>query len=199
MRQPPLRTRAPSSIRLAGVLALGLLSALWGRPAPADSAKALAYDFSFEAIEGGRMPLEQWRGKVLLVVNTASFCGFTPQYEGLQALWQRYLARGLVVIGVPSNDFGGQEPKAEAEILGFCKGAYNVSFPLTSKQVVSGGEAHPFYRWAAESLGAGATPKWNFHKHLVGRDSRLLGAFPTRVSPQAPELIQAIEAALAKG
>jgi glutathione peroxidase len=139
-------------------LALGLLSALWGRPAPADSAKALAYDFSFEAIEGGRMPLEQWRGKVLLVVNTASFCGFTPQYEGLQALWQRYLARGLVVIGVPSNDFGGQEPKAEAEILGFCKGAYNVSFPLTSKQVVSGGEAHPFYRWAAQSLGAGRPP-----------------------------------------
>jgi glutathione peroxidase len=199
MRQPPLRTRAPASIRLAGALALGLLSALWGRPAPADSAKALAYDFSFEAIEGGRMPLEQWRGKVLLVVNTASFCGFTPQYEGLQALWQRYSARGLVVIGVPSNDFGGQEPKAEAEILGFCKGAYNVSFPLTSKQVVSGGEAHPFYRWAAQSLGAGATPKWNFHKYLVGRDGRLLGAFPTRVSPQAPELIQAIEAALAKG
>jgi glutathione peroxidase len=166
-------------------------SALWGRPAPADSAKALAYDFSFEAIEGGRMPLEQWRGKVLLVVNTASFCGFTPQYEGLQALWQRYLARGLVVIGVPSNDFGGQEPKAEAEILGFCKGAYNVSFPLTSNQVVSGGEA--------QSLGADAIPKWNFHKDLVGRDGRLLGAFPTRVSPQAPELIQAIEAALAKG
>jgi glutathione peroxidase len=199
MRQPTLRTGAPSLIRLASALALGLLSALLGRPAPAESAKALAYDFSFEAIEGGRMPLEQWRGKVLLVVNTASFCGFTPQYEGLQALWQRYLERGLVVIGVPSNDFGGQEPNSEAEILGFCKGAYNVSFPLTSKQVVSGREAHPFYRWAAESLGAGTTPKWNFHKYLVGRDGRLLGAFPTRVTPQARELIQAIEAALAKG
>ena len=198
MRQHSLQKGVAVRRWLAGALALGLLSALWDAPAPADSAKPLAYNFSFEAIEGGRMPLEQWRGKVLLVVNTASFCGFTPQYEGLQALWQRYAARGLVVIGVPSNDFGGQEPNSEAEILGFCKGAYNVTFPLTHKQVVSGREAHPFYRWAADRLGTGATPKWNFHKYLVGRDGTLIGAFPTRVTPQAPELIQAIEAALAK-
>jgi glutathione peroxidase len=184
---------------LAGAFALAMLSAIWGTPAPADSTKPLAYNFSFEAIEGGRMPLEQWRGKVLLVVNTASFCGFTPQYEGLQAVWQRYSERGLVVIGVPSNDFGGQEPNSEREILGFCKGAYNVTFPLTSKQVVSGSQAHPFYRWAVDRLGAGAAPKWNFHKYLVGRDGNLLATFPTRVAPQAPELIRAIEAALAKG
>jgi len=184
---------------LASALALAILWAMTNfLPAAADSAKALAYDFNFEAIEGGRMPLGQWRGKVLLVVNTASFCGFTPQYEGLQALWQRYEAKGLVVVGVPSNDFGGQEPKSEGEILGFCKGAYNVSFPLTSKQVVSGPQAHPFYRWAADALGAGATPKWNFHKYLVGRDGRLINAFGTRVTPQAPELIKAVEAALAK-
>src|SRR5262245_48251133 len=198
MRPHTISTRAGSRRGLAGA-ALLLLSLVLGLPAAADSGKALAYDFSFEAIEGGRMPLAQWRGKVLLVVNTASFCGFTPQYEGLQALWQRYLEQGLVVIGVPSNDFGRQEPNSEAEILGFCKGAYNVSFPLTSKQVVSGREAHPFYRWAADRLGAGAAPKWNFHKYLVGRDGALLGAFPTRVTPQSPELIQAIEAALAKG
>lgn len=184
---------------LAGALALMLLWAMTNAPsAAADSAKARAHDFNFEAIDGGRMPLQQWRGKVLLVVNTASFCGFTPQYEGLQALWQRYEAKGLVVVGVPSNDFGGQEPNSEAEILGFCKGAYNVSFPLTSKQVVAGPQAHPFYRWAFDTLGAGAAPKWNFHKYLVGRDGRLLGAFGTRVTPQAPELIQAVEAALAK-
>jgi glutathione peroxidase len=199
MRQHSLQKRVVARRCLAGALALGLLSALWGASAPADSAKPRAYNFSFEAIEGGRMPLEQWRGKVLLVVNTASFCGFTPQYEGLQALWQRYSERGLVVIGVPSNDFGGQEPNSEREILGFCKGAYNVTFPLTSKQVVSGSQAHPFYRWAVDSLGAGAAPKWNFHKFLVGRDGNLLTAFPTRVTPQAPELIRAIEAALAKG
>ena len=105
-----------------------------------------AFDHEFEAIEGGKLPLAQWRGKALLVVNTASFCGFTPQYEGLQALWERYQARGLVVIGVPSNDFGEQEPKAEAEIQAYCKGAFNVSFPLTTKQVVKGAQAHPFYR-----------------------------------------------------
>jgi glutathione peroxidase len=199
MRQHILPKRVAVCGWLAGAFALGLLSAIWGAPAPADSAKPLAYNFSFEAIEGGRMPLEQWRGKVLLVVNTASFCGFTPQYEGLQAVWQRYSERGLVVIGVPSNDFGGQEPNSEREILGFCKGAYNVTFPLTSKQVVSGSQAHPFYRWAVDSLGAGAAPKWNFHKYLVGRDGNLLAAFPTRVPPQAPEVIRAIEAALAKG
>jgi glutathione peroxidase len=198
MRQRILRKRLAVGRGLAGALALGVLSATWGAPAPADSAKPLAYNFSFEAIEGGRMPLEQWRGKVLLVVNTASFCGYTPQYEGLQLLWQRYSERGLVVIGVPSNDFGGQEPNSEREILGFCKGAYNVSFPLTSKQVVSGGEAHPFYRWAVDRLGAGAAPKWNFHKYLVGRDGNLIAAFPTRVAPQAPELIRAIEGALAR-
>src|SRR5262245_60615829 len=99
MRQHSLQKGVAVRRWLAGALALGLLSALWDAPAPADSAKPLAYNFSFEAIEGGRMPLEQWRGKVLLVVNTASFCGFTPQYEGLQALWQRYSERGLVVIG----------------------------------------------------------------------------------------------------
>ena len=199
MRLMTLPMRAGSRRARVGALALTLLSAVLGFPAAADSAKSLAYDFSFEAIEGGAMPLAQWRGKVLLVVNTASFCGYTPQYEGLQALWQRYSARGLVLIGVPSNDFGGQEPNSEAEILGFCKGAYNVTFPLTSKQVVSGREAHPFYRWAADRLGTGAVPKWNFHKYLVGRDGTLIGAFPTRVTPQAPELIQAIEAALAQG
>jgi glutathione peroxidase len=198
MRQNILRMRVAVRRGLACVLVLGVLSAIGGAPAPAERAKVLAYNFSFEAIEGGRMPLEQWRGKVLLVVNTASFCGYTPQYEGLQALWQRYSERGLVVIGVPSNDFGGQEPNSEQEILGFCKGAYNVSFPLTSKQEVSGARAHPFYHWALDSLGAGAAPKWNFHKYLVGRDGNLVSAFPTRVAPQAPELIRAIEAALAK-
>jgi glutathione peroxidase len=193
-----LRTRVAVRKGLAGALALGLLSAIWCAAAAADTAKPLAYNFSFEAIEGGRMPLEQWRGKVLLVVNTASFCGFTPQYQGLQALWQRYSERGLVVLGVPSNDFGGQEPNSEREILGFCKGAYNVTFPLASKQVVSGNQAHPFYRWAVDSLGAGAAPKWNFHKYLVGRDGKLIAAFPTRLAPEAPELIRAIEGALAK-
>src|SRR6476619_2101365 len=157
-----------------------------------------AFDYEFEAIEGGKLPFAQWRGKALLVVNTASFCGFTPQYEGLQALWERYRERGLVVIGVPSNDFGEQEPKAEAEILGFCKGSFNVTFPLTTKVVVSGAQAHPFYSWAREALGAGNAPRWNFHKYLVGRDGRLIAGYGARVEPLSPELTRAIETALAQ-
>jgi glutathione peroxidase len=157
---------------------------------------AEASDHVFEAIEGGKLPLAQWRGKALLVVNTASFCGYTPQYEGLQALWERYQEKGLIVIGVPSNDFGAQEPKGEAEILGFCKGAFGVTFPLTTKVVVKGAQAHPFYRWAREALGAANAPSWNFHKYLVGRDGRLIAGYGSRVEPLSPELTKAIEAAL---
>jgi glutathione peroxidase len=155
-----------------------------------------AFDFRFDAIDGKAMPLDQYRGKVLLVVNTASFCGFTRQYEGLQKLSETYEARGLVVIGVPSNDFGEQEPKAEGEIAEFCKGAFGVTFPLTTKQVVKGNAAHPFYRWAAATLGARAAPQWNFHKYLVGRDGRLIASFGTTVNPDAASLKTAIEAAL---
>jgi glutathione peroxidase len=159
---------------------------------------ASAFDHAFDAIEGGKLPLAQWRGKALLVVNTASFCGFTPQYEGLQALWERYQARGLVVIDVPSNDFGEQEPRAESEILGFCKGAFGVTFPLTTKVAVSGTQAHPFYRWAHEALGASNAPRWNFHKYLVGRDGKLIAGYGSRVEPLSAEMTKAIEAALAQ-
>ena len=155
-----------------------------------------AYDFQFEAIEGGKLQLSQWRGKALLVVNVASFCGFTPQYEGLQKLWERYQSRGLVVVGVPSNDFGAQEPKSESEILGFCQGAFGVNFPMTAKQAVSGGQAHPFYLWARDTLGLTSTPRWNFHKYLVGRDGKLIGGFGSSVTPLSDTMINAIEVAL---
>jgi glutathione peroxidase len=183
---------------LAAVLAAAIALAMAQVPAPAEPAKRTAFDHQFEAIEGGPLPLAKWRGKVLLVVNTASFCGFTPQYEGLQSLWERYGARGLVVIGVPSNDFGAQEPKSESEILGFCKGAFNVTFPLTTKEQVSGAQAHPFYRWALERLGAGAAPRWNFHKYLVGRDGQLVAGYGSSVEPLSAGLTSAIETALAR-
>jgi glutathione peroxidase len=157
-----------------------------------------AFDFSFRAIDGTAMPLSAYRGKVLLVVNTASFCGFTQQYAALQALHQKYEGRGLVVIGVPSNDFGGQEPKAEAEVKAFCQGAFGVTFPLTAKYHVRGRDAHPFYGWASATLGSLNAPWWNFHKYLVGRDGALISAFGTRTAPDAPEVVAAIEAALAK-
>ena len=153
---------------------------------------ATAFDHTFEAIDGSTLDLSQFRGKALLVVNTASFCGFTPQYEGLQRLWEDYEAKGLVVLGVPSNDFGGQEPKAEAEIKEFCQGAFGVTFPLTAKYKVTGADAHPFYRWMVAALGPGATPRWNFHKVLVSRDGKAVAAFPSSVTPSSKQLVDAI-------
>jgi glutathione peroxidase len=165
-------------------------------PAKGAPQQGSAFEFGFTAIDGKPMPLADFKGKALLVVNTASFCGYTNQYAGLQALHEKYEKLGLVVIGVPSNDFGEQEPKAEAEIATFCQGAFGVTFPLTDKQPVKGSTAHPFYKWAAATLGANATPKWNFHKYLVGRDGRLLSGFSTATKPQDPQVINAIEAAL---
>jgi glutathione peroxidase len=179
---------------LLGLLATGIVLAMLQSSALAGPMSA--FDHEFDAIEGGKLPLAQWRGKVLLVVNTASFCGFTPQYEGLQKLWERYEAKGLVVLGVPSNDFGEQEPKAEAEILGFCKGAFGVTFPLTTKVAVKGAEAHPFYVWAREALGSADAPRWNFHKYLVGRDGKLIAGYGSNVEPLSSEVTKAVEAAL---
>jgi len=165
--------------------------------APSNPVQGAATDYEFTAIDGQPMPLSKFEGKVLLIVNTASFCGYTKQYAGLQALSARYEDRGLVVIGVPSNDFGEQEPKAEGEIKSFCQGAFGVTFPLTSKQHVVGSDAHPFYKWAAEAMGPAGVPNWNFHKYLVGRDGRLLRSFSTKLPPESGEITGAIEAALA--
>lgn len=175
---------------------VAVLLAFAGAPAAADPA-ASAYDFGFTAIEGGPLPLSQFKGKTVLLVNTASQCGFTPQYEGLQALWERYRDRGFVVLGVPSNDFGGQEPGSEAEIKQFCEVNFEVDFPLTAKEHVVGDAAHPFYRWAAERLGIAAKPRWNFHKYLIDRSGKQVQSFDTRVEPNDPKLIQQVEKLLA--
>ncbi len=164
--------------------------------APTYAAGAAAFDFSFTDIDGGPMPLSQYKGKAVLVVNTASFCGFTPQYEGLQALWDTYRDRGLVVVGVPSNDFGGQEPGTSGEIKDFCATNYQVTFPLADKEVVSGEGAHPFYKWARAELGMLAAPKWNFHKYLVAPDGRLIDWFSTTTKPDSDKVVKAIEALL---
>jgi glutathione peroxidase len=165
---------------------------------PAAAGSGSAFDFSFSGIDGRPMNLADWRGKVLLVVNTASFCGFTRQYAGLQQLWSKYESQGLVVVGVPSNDFGGQEPKAEGEIKKFCEGAFGITFPLTSKQVVTGDSAHPFYKWATASAGPDGAPGWNFHKYLIGRDGRLISSISTRATPDSADVTGAIEKALAE-
>jgi glutathione peroxidase len=155
-----------------------------------------AHAFSFTSIEGKPLPMTTFKGKAVLLVNTASACGLTPQYKGLEALWQAYRDKGLVVLGVPSNDFGAQEPGSEAEIQSFCEVRYGVDFPLTKKEHVVGAAAHPLYQWIAKELGEAAVPRWNFHKYLIGKDGNLAGTFGSRTEPQAAELSQAIEAAL---
>ncbi len=156
-----------------------------------------AYDYSFKTIDGEPLPLSSFKGKAVLIVNTASACGLTPQYEGLEALYRTYRDRGLVVLGVPANDFGGQEPGTEAEIKQFCTLKFDVDFPLTSKETVIGGGAHPFYRWVVSELGEDAAPKWNFHKYLIGKDGAIAATFGSRTVPDAPEVVAAIETALA--
>lgn len=156
-----------------------------------------AHDFSFTSIDGKPMPMSAFKGKVLLVVNTASFCGYTKQYDGLQKLYETYEKRGFAVIGVPSNDFGEQEPGKAAEIKDFCETNFNITFPLTDKVEVKSAGAHPFYKWARATLGDAAAPRWNFHKYLVGGDGKLIAAFSTQTTPDDPRVTSAIEKALA--
>ena len=155
-----------------------------------------AHDFSFTSIDGKPLPLSSFKGRPVLVVNTASQCGLTPQYEGLESLWSQYRGKGLVVLGVPSNDFGAQEPGTEDQIRSFCETRFAVDFPLTAKVDVKGDQAHPFYRWAEGQLGEPAVPVWNFHKILVGKNGEAIRAFGPRTDPMDDELTGAIEEAL---
>ncbi|MDP3174918.1 MAG: glutathione peroxidase [Phenylobacterium sp.] len=155
-----------------------------------------AYDYGFDAIAGGPLPLSSFKGKPMLVVNTASKCGLTPQYEGLEKLYRDYRDQGLVVLGVPCNQFAGQEPGTEAEIQDFCALTYDVDFPITAKVEVKGEGAHPFYKWAEAGLGEGAVPAWNFHKILVGKDGQLIRAFGSRTDPLDPDVVAAVKQAL---
>jgi glutathione peroxidase len=145
---------------------------------------------------GGSIRLADAAGHPLLVVNTASLCGFTPQYAGLQELWTEFHDRGLRMIGVPSNDFGGQEPGGVTEITETAQHQYGVTFPMAAKAVVKGPDAHPFYRWAAEAR-PNDVPRWNFHKYLIGRDGYIAEAFPSLVEPLDTRVKTAVARALA--
>jgi glutathione peroxidase len=140
--------------------------------------------------------MAKFRGKVVMLVNTASFCGFTPQYEGLQKIQTDYAAKGFTVLGVPSGNFKEQEYGSNKDISEFCKAKFGIKFPLAEKSDVVGAKAIPLYRWAAAKLGPDNTPRWNFHKYLIGRDGRLIAAFGTRTDPGDPKIRAAIEAAL---
>lgn len=152
----------------------------------------------FAKLGGGTLTGPTGFGQPTLVVNTASECGYTPQYSDLQRLWRRYRDRGLVVLGVPSNDFGGQEPGDAPKILSFCTTNYGVDFPLAAKAVITGREGrHPFYQSVADAIGEDQLPRWNFHKYLVDGKGELAGSWPSKVAPLSPEITGAIEEVLA--
>jgi glutathione peroxidase len=155
-----------------------------------------AYAFTFPALAGGDIKLADYTGHPVMVVNTASLCGFTPQYAGLQQLWSEFHDRGLMIVGVPSNDFGGQEPGGAKEISETAQHQYGVTFPMAAKAVVKGPDAHPFYRWAATARPKDV-PRWNFHKYLVGRDGYLADVFPESVDPLDTRVKTAVARALA--
>jgi len=173
---------ATASTRLAG--------------AQAGLSKITAYAFSFPALAGDDIRLAEYAGRPLLVVNTASLCGFTPQYAGLQELWSGFRDRGLMIIGVPSNDFGGQEPGGVTEIAQTAQHQYGVTFPIAAKAIVKGPHAHPFYKWAAEARPRDV-PRWNFHKYLISRDGYIADVFPESVEPADTRVKTAVARALA--
>lgn len=175
------------------IMILALL-ALLGLGAPAHTQSF--YDFEFRSIEGKSLALEQYRGQVVLLVNTASFCGFTNQYAGLQTLYERFSDQGLVVLGVPSNSFD-QEPGTLTDVKFFCETNFGITFPLTEKVVVVGPDRHPVYAWAYDILGANAAPRWNFHKYLIGRDGTIQRWFPSSTRPSSDPLVNAVRQALA--
>ncbi|GGM12795.1 glutathione peroxidase [Pseudomonas asuensis] len=155
------------------------------------------HDLTLQGLDGKELPLAPYKGKVVLVVNVASKCGLTPQYAGLEALYQTYRERGLVILGIPCNQFAGQEPGSDADIQQFCSTNYGVSFPLSSKIDVNGPTRHTLYRQlAGEGAEFPGEVTWNFEKFLVGPDGRVLARFNPRTTPDDPNLIQAIEKAL---
>ena len=164
--------------------------------AQAPMSRITAYAFSFKALDGGDIRLAEYTGRPMLIVNTASLCGYTPQYAGLQELWTEFHDRGLTIIGVPSNDFGAQEPGGATEIAETTQHQYGVTFPIAAKTVVRGPDAHPFYKWAANARPRDV-PRWNFHKYLIGRDGYIAEVFPETVEPLDTRVRTAIARALA--
>jgi len=153
---------------------------------------SLAYDFSFNSIDGNKIKLGDYKGKVIVVVNVASRCGYTPQYEDLQDLWSNYKEKGLVVVGIPTNNFK-QEPGTNKEIKDFCETNFGINFPMTEKINVLGKNAHPFYKWAKQNYGIGAIPKWNFHKIIIGKNGKVVETFASFTKPTSNKFIKTIE------
>ncbi len=185
-KEAKMLSKLPLFFSLAGLLGLGVVSEARAAECPP------LLQHSFPKLQDATpMPLCQYAGKVVLVVNTASYCGFTSQYDSLEKLYARLKGRGLVVLGFPSNDFGEQEPGADKEIADFCRLTYGVEFPMVAKTVVKGDAANPFYKQLAEI--SGSRPKWNFHKYLIDRSGRQVVAYSSLTKPDDSDLLAKIE------
>ena len=159
------------------------------------SYKKLAYDFNFKDLDGSELKLSEFKNKVLVVTNVASYCGFTSQYEDLQEVWEKYQKKGVVVIGVPSNSFN-QEKDTNKEIKNFCEAKFGISFPMTEKVEVKGDKAHDFYKWAKSNYGKASVPKWNFHKIIIGKNGKVFDTFGSMTKPTSSKFINSLEKAL---
>ena len=156
----------------------------------------IAFDFNFNDLDGTPLNLSEYKNKVIIAVNVASQCGFTNQYEDMQNIWEKYQNKGIIMLGIPSNDFGNQEPGNSKDIKNFCEAKFGITFPMTEKVSVKGPESHPFYIWARENHGKSAIPKWNFHKIIVGRNGKIKDTFASITNPSSKKFITALEKAL---
>ena len=151
------------------------------------------FDFKINSINGEELDLSSFKGKTILLVNVASKCGFTNQYDDLQKIYDDFRDKGLIVIGIPTNQFGGQEPGSEKEIKNFCETNFNITFPMTSKYEVKGANAHPIYIWAKDTFGKSTVPKWNFHKILINKDGKIEDTFASFTGPLSNKVVKKIE------
>ena len=179
-------------IKKLKLLVLIIMISFFGNNVSAKYEK-LAYDFQFKDLDGSILNLSEYKNKVIVVVNVASQCGFTSQYEDMQKIWEKYQEMGLVMVGVPSNDFGQQEPGNNDEIKNFCEAKFGITFPMTEKVSVKGSSAHPFYIWAENNHGISAIPKWNFHKIIIGKDGKIAKTFSSVTNPSSRKFIEIIE------
>ena len=179
-------------LRKLKILLLFIMITFFGNKVSANYEK-LAYDFQFKNLNGSNLNLSKYKAKIIVVVNVASQCGFTNQYEDMQKIWEKYQNKGVVMLGVPSNDFGNQEPGNSSEIKNFCEAKFGITFPMTEKVSVKGEEAHSFYKWAKKNYGNSAVPKWNFHKIIIDKSGRVSETFSSITNPSSKKFIKTIE------
>jgi len=174
------------------IIILLIMMSFFGNKVTADYEK-LAYDFKFKDLDGSQLSLSEYKGKVIIAVNVASQCGFTKQYEDMQDVWKKYQSKGIIMLGIPSNDFGQQEPGTSKEIKNFCEAKFGITFPMTEKVSVKGPDAHPFYVWAKDNYGKSAIPKWNFHKIIINKEGKIAETFSSITNPSSKKFINLIE------